>query len=249
MPDAILTRDGAVNGPLDYQVPNGAEAIPRNVSATFTDPTNAGPYVPALEVVTPDGHIVGPFPLGATIAAGASARSSWFRGVAPFIPVPGTGVPPAGNLDGYIFKKSNVTVAGLSHSDRTTLLIQGNPVTLDGSTSILVEYFCSWVEINAGVTNQAAEVELWDNFAAANHDKGTIGVFEFFPNSVGGSAMYASIPLTPAAGVHTYSLYAWKNVNASTVTFVANTLLDGSGNVAPMWYRILVIPFDPTLPS
>lgn len=79
--DALISRDGPVVVPLDYDIPATAEIIPLNVSATFADPGNAGPYVPALVVETPGGHELGPYPLGLTIAAGASARVSWFPGL------------------------------------------------------------------------------------------------------------------------------------------------------------------------
>lgn len=79
--DALITRDGPVNAPLDYNIPNQAVVIPGEISATFADPTNAGPYVPCVEFVTAAGQIIGPFPLSQSIAAGASARVSWFRGV------------------------------------------------------------------------------------------------------------------------------------------------------------------------
>lgn len=80
--DALITRDGPVAVPMDYDVPAASEIVPISISATFADPTNAGPYVPALEIVTPSGYIIGPFPLGQDIAAGASARVSWFPGLA-----------------------------------------------------------------------------------------------------------------------------------------------------------------------
>ena len=80
--EALITRDGPVNAPLDYNVPAASELIPLVISATFADPTNAGPYVPVVEVVTPQGVIIGPFPLAQSIAVGASARVSWFRGLA-----------------------------------------------------------------------------------------------------------------------------------------------------------------------
>ena len=79
--ETLITRDGPVNAPLDYVVPAAAEMVPLVISATFADPTNAGPYVPVVEVITPQGVILGPFPLAQSIAAGASARVSWFRGV------------------------------------------------------------------------------------------------------------------------------------------------------------------------
>lgn len=80
--ETLITRDGPVAAPLDYVVPAAAEMIPLVLSATFKDPTNAGPYIPCVEVITPQGVIIGPFPLGQSIAAGASARVSWFQGIA-----------------------------------------------------------------------------------------------------------------------------------------------------------------------
>lgn len=82
MADALITRSGPVNSPLDYVVPSSAELVPVVVSATFADPTNAGPYVPVVTILTPNGDVLGPFPLSQSIAAGASARVAWFRGVA-----------------------------------------------------------------------------------------------------------------------------------------------------------------------
>lgn len=79
--DALIVREGPVNAPLDYPVPVGSEVAPIVVSASFADPTNAGPYIPVVEVVTPSGDVIGPFPLGLSIAAGGSARVSWFRAV------------------------------------------------------------------------------------------------------------------------------------------------------------------------
>lgn len=79
--DALITRGGPVNVPLDYNIPATSEIIPLQISATFADPTNAGPYVPAFVIETPDGQELGPYPLGLSIAAGASARVSWFPGL------------------------------------------------------------------------------------------------------------------------------------------------------------------------
>lgn len=89
MPDALITRDGPVGAPLDYTIPASSELEPISVSATFTDPSNAGPYIPVLEVITPSGNVIGPFPLSQSIAAGASARVSWFPGIAGNDDAPG----------------------------------------------------------------------------------------------------------------------------------------------------------------
>lgn len=119
--DALITRDGPVNAPLNYQVPNAAEAQPLVVSADFADPTNAGPYVPAVEVVTPNGVVIGPFILQQSIAAGASARVTWFRGVAGSA----QGVTP---LPGQILQAfaGNATVADFS-TNSTVFVDTGFP--------------------------------------------------------------------------------------------------------------------------
>ena len=92
--DAIIYRDGPVAEPIDYQVPASGELIPLNVTATFDGTSAAGNFVPALIILTPDGKELGPYPLQQTIAAGASARVSWFPGVA--ITAPGSAGEPVG---------------------------------------------------------------------------------------------------------------------------------------------------------
>lgn len=80
--DAIIFRDGPVAEPMEYVVPASAGMVPLNVSATFDGSSAAGTYQPALIILTPDGKELGPYPLQQIIAAGASARVSWFPGVA-----------------------------------------------------------------------------------------------------------------------------------------------------------------------
>lgn len=234
---------------MDYKVPQGGELLPLTVRGTIDGSAAASAFYATVQVIAPSGRVMCSA-ISETIAAGASRDVSWFRGVGggTFIPTAGTGVPPAGNLDGYIFRKTNLTVTGTDHTDRTGLLIQGNPVTLDGTTTILVEFWCALVGITNGVAFQAGEVELWDNFNSADVDKGTIGIVENANASTIGSGIHAAVALTPAAGTHTYALYGYKNVAGSTVTFFGNTFQDGTGNIAPMWYRTTVIAYDATLP-
>lgn len=137
--EALITRDGPVNAPLDYDVPAASELVPLVISATFADPTNAGPYVPAVEVVTPQGVIIGPFPLAQSIAAGASARVSWFRGVSgspSFFPNTGgtwisytpvwtekTGTQPSlgnGTLTGLYYQQAKYVIARIVLTAGTT---------------------------------------------------------------------------------------------------------------------------------
>lgn len=248
--DQQVRVTGTAATPATFTIPGNGQIRPKAVFASFDGTAAATPFLPALKVISDGGQTVGIYATSNQVAAGGSADVSWFRGLAgaTFTPTPGTGVPPASNLDGYIFRKTNLVVTALGHSAQTNLLIQGNSVTLDGATSILVEFFCPTAEITNGVANQGLAVELWDNFGG-QVDKGTIGLVEYTAASQVASVMYCAVGLTPAAGTHTYALYAWKNINASTCTYYASTFVDGSGNIAPMWYRIVVIPFDSTLPT
>jgi hypothetical protein len=251
MPDQVLTRDGPVSVPMDYVVPQGGELIPLMVRASMNGAAAASAFYAAVQVIAPSGRVMGTA-ITSSIAAGASADVTWFPrvgGGSTFTPTPGTGVPPEGNLDGYIFNTSNQTITALGHADRTNLLIQGNAISLDGVTSIRVEYWCTVASILNGVANQGIGIELWDNFSAADVDKGTIGLLEVTTANTGGTGLYATVSLTPAAGTHTYAIYGWKAVNASTAVISANSFIDGTGNIAPMWYRITVISYDASLPS
>lgn len=236
---------------MTYTVPQGGELIPLMVRATLDGSAVGTSFYATVQIVAPSGRIMGSA-ITSVIAAGASADVTWFPrvgGGSTFTPTPGTGVPPVGNLDGYIFQKTNVVAGGVGHTDRSSLLIQGNAITLDGSTSIKVEFWCALVNIVNGVAFQAGEVELWDHFGGSDVDKGTIGLVANANASTIGSPCYATVSLTPAAGTHTYSLYGYKNVAGSTVTFFGSTFVDGTGNIAPMWYRVTTIAYDATLPS
>lgn len=134
--DAWIVRDGPVNSPLDYVVPAASAMIPLVISATFADPTNAGPYVPAVEFVTPSGVVLGPYPLQSQIAAGASARVSWFQGVGgstgvPNPPIPGQIVSSyAGNATAADFTTNSTTFVDTGFPTNTTLNKQSSTSAL-----------------------------------------------------------------------------------------------------------------------
>lgn len=78
--DALIVRDGPVSSPLEYQVPAASAIIPLCVCAAFDGSAAAGSFIPALEILTPDGHVLAYCPLGLTVAAGGSAIGTWFPG-------------------------------------------------------------------------------------------------------------------------------------------------------------------------
>lgn len=79
--DALIIRDGAVGAPSTYTVPATGEIIPLCVTATFDGSASTGAFIPTLEVITPDGHVLARCPLQLSIAAGGSANVTWFPGV------------------------------------------------------------------------------------------------------------------------------------------------------------------------
>lgn len=234
--------------PAAWLVPGNGQVTPRSVFAHYNGTSAASAFVPALKIVSDGGETVGIYPCATSIVAGASADVSWFPGVSEAGPQQGSGVPPAGALDDYVFKHANTTVTGTGHSSQTNLIIQGNAVTYDGNTRVSVEFFAPIVEILGGDQNQAIGFELWDGAdgLGGGTDKGTILYIEGGLQPIGGApshwvfghGAYSKSILTPTAGSHTFSVYAWRNDGSGTCTVFASTFVDGLGNVGPAWYRV-----------
>lgn len=257
MADVPLVAGGAVDAPLGYVVPGAQEIIPKSITASFDGTSAAGPFIPTLQILAPNGAVLAACPVSTSVAAGASADVSWFPGVAnsggtireltstlgsvsitnPFGPITDLEVNTVVPLDDYVFKNANTTVTGIGFNSQANLVIQGNPIVLDGVTRIKIEFFTPCIEIDTGAINQACGLELWDGVT----NKGTIAYTvgnAFGANTQLLNAVKAELILTPPAGTHTYAIYAWKNVIGSSVTVFANTFIDGSGNFAPSWYRV-----------
>jgi hypothetical protein len=79
--DTLIVRDGAVAAPMDYVQPAGSEIVPVCATASFDGTGAAGAFVPTLEVIAPDGHVVARCPVQSSVAAGASADVTWFPGL------------------------------------------------------------------------------------------------------------------------------------------------------------------------
>lgn len=144
-------------------------------------------------------------------------------------------------IDDYVFRFTNTPVTGVAFGDRSSPVIIGNPITLDGTTRIKVEFFSPGCETQDGPHNQAIGFELWDDFPGTPVDKGTIAYVTGNANGTTAqfeAAVYGCVILTPAAGTYQYGIYAWKNVAGGTCTVFANTFVDGSGNLAPAWFRV-----------
>ena len=80
MADPIYEQ-GPVTVPYIYTVSGTGEVIPIDAYADFDGTGAAGSYLPTLRFRSQFGHIIGQSQLSSTLAAGASASVSWFRGV------------------------------------------------------------------------------------------------------------------------------------------------------------------------
>lgn len=231
--------------PAAWVVPGNGQVTPRSVFAHYNGAAAGGSFVPALKVISDGGETVGIYPCTTSLVAGASADVSWFPGVTESVTQNGSGIPPFPALDDYVFKHANTTVTGVGFSDQTALVIQGNAISLNGATRIKVEFFAPLVELSNSnaVAGQAVGFSLWDSTT----NKGVIAYVEAgnYTKSSGlgaefGGPVYGAIILTPPAGTHTYAIYAFLNAaaGAGTYTVFANTFVDGTGNLAPCWYRV-----------
>lgn len=77
--DQVLTRDGPVAAPLDYNVPQSGELLPLTVRATLDGTSAANSFYGTLQVIAPSGRVMGSY-ISQPIAAGASADVTWFPG-------------------------------------------------------------------------------------------------------------------------------------------------------------------------
>lgn len=141
-----ITRDGPVAVPLDYTVPNGTEIVPVVVTATFNGASAAGPFEPVLELIAPNGLVVGRFPTCTSIAAGGSASVSWFPGA-------GLGCCPTEQIvPGVALEQLFVSTLDAAGTTSATVLTAGVEylVTIQGTYSL-------WNELlDVGTPNAAA---------------------------------------------------------------------------------------------
>lgn len=78
MADVEILAQQVAAAPLNYQIPGGQEIVLKCLAASFDGAAAASPWQPAIQVVGPSGQVLRTFPLGTTIAAGASADVTWF---------------------------------------------------------------------------------------------------------------------------------------------------------------------------
>lgn len=81
MPDISIHDPSVASAPKAYTITGSLEVVIKSVTGSFDGTSAAGSWVPAVQVVDPSGFVIGTFPAGQTLAAGASADVSWFPGI------------------------------------------------------------------------------------------------------------------------------------------------------------------------
>lgn len=120
MPDVPIVNRATAAAPKDYTLPQSQEILIKAVRAEFDGTGAAGPFLPALQLVSNNGDVMFTAVLtSASVAAGGSASVSWFPLKKSIAGAPAPSPNPLGTLWGW-----------WDFSDTTT-------ITLDGSSKIL----------------------------------------------------------------------------------------------------------------
>jgi hypothetical protein len=89
--DRQVLVTGREDTPAHFRVPGNGQLRPKAVTAHY-DGTNAGgDFLAALKITSDAGELVGVYPISTAIAAGGSARVSWFPGVKEVAATPSGG--------------------------------------------------------------------------------------------------------------------------------------------------------------
>lgn len=83
MADVAILAQQVQGTPGGYTVPGGAEILLKSLRVAYNGAGAVGSFVPVMQLVAPGptGQVVSEYPLGSTLAAGASADVTWFPGV------------------------------------------------------------------------------------------------------------------------------------------------------------------------
>jgi hypothetical protein len=133
--------------------------------------------------------------------------------------------PPGHEYD-YVEHTTNLTIAGTTEGTASTW-IDGNAITFDGSTRVLVEAWCGDVTNN---TTGTVVCVLFDGASSLGW------LCEILFTSVAGTAVsfYGARFLTPSAAAHTYHVKWFKTGGTALV----NAGAGGAGVDMPAWYRV-----------
>lgn len=230
MPDIVISVPSISAAPKNYTIPGAQELILKNIAASFDGTSASGAWVPAVQILSPAGIVVGTYVLGQSLAVGALADVTWFPGVGSTLAVspttPGAVLdyqePPAGTL--------NITATTATTAQSW---IVGNAITLDGLTRVHIE---TWIAL--ATTNADVVAELYDNGADVAR-LAQCGSPVTGPGAMSMS-LYGSAHITPTAGSHQYEVRAWKDAG-STGAFL-NPSPFAFNIFSPSYYQVTVDP-------
>lgn len=146
------------------------------------------------------------------------------RQIGPFI----TGTPTPSELD-YVQFTSNVSPTATSEGTANTV-VTSSAVTYDGSTPIIIEFWCNNARPRA---DASGNMTLW--LYEDGSSIGQIGFISAYEAGAVNQILYGRRRITPTAGSHTYSIRA--SVSAGTGLVAGGA--GGNGNIAPGFIRIV----------
>jgi hypothetical protein len=129
----------------------------------------------------------------------------------------GSGVP--GYEFDYVERTTNLSVSATTAAGADTF-IDGNSITFDGSTIVLVEFSAPLADSSVFLS-----VSLWD---------GTTDLGVIVQSNGVTAGLRGARRLTPSAGAHTFHIKAWRGATSATVQAAAG----GAGTRVPAFYRV-----------
>jgi hypothetical protein len=107
-----LVSSAVVAAPKDYTVPEAQEILLQSVRASIDGSGTAAPYLPALQIIAPDGTVMCTAVPTTNVVAGASTDVSWFPGVSP----QGSGLVLSGLMAARIQLSANQTIPAITNT-------------------------------------------------------------------------------------------------------------------------------------
>lgn len=135
---------------------------------------------------------------------------------------------------------SDVTITATDEATPTTI-VTSNSIALDGSTTVIVEFYCPWWETpsNGDLSAMVLLYDALDGGAAASI--GRIGHVRASASGSSGAVVYTAVTfrarITPASGDHVFSICAYADFGNSTG--VARAGAGGSGTLVPGYIRVV----------
>lgn len=168
----------------------------------------------------------------------ASANDTWAKLATPTVNgqalqrvsgSPAWALPPGYEFD-YAQWTSNVQPTATTEATANTV-VTGNAVTYDGSTAVIIEFFCPDARPDAAAASRSMQLWLYDGSSSI----GQIGALSTPAAASDVKPIVCRVRITPSAAAHTYSIRA--SVSAGTGRLNAGA--GGNGVIYPGYIRIV----------